>query len=450
MIIKKYNVSCLYLGSKFIEVDDPYIKLREKMTKKERLLYSKYADISEKPSYVGIDKNKIHSMFDFFYSNTQYLLLNDDNQMTKSELLGLLEKQFDEDTTASLIVFSGQSLAKGNWIINKEKTEEESPCFEEIHKLWVARKSQQNHLCFIVDSNYSGHWCRKAMLSRDPTVSVQAGCRYWEKTVDDKLNGSFFIHNLFKVVKLRRKEQIIEPYINTFQPTFFGSFGDVHDYFGLYLNFRCWQDMRRALMVTRNGYWPYGEEDRLHKEYKDFFMESVRSNSRSLSQDRKRSRSKSKTKETKRKSEKQKLKARDGFAMEFNEKGAVEFEGNWKNDKKHGEGIEYFENGFKKFEGSFENDIKEGQGKEFFGTGEVKYDGQFKDGDKLGQFTEFFQGGGVKFEGEFIKQAEETSFADMDEPDPWKRKNYPRFHRRCRRHHLHPKNQGLPHCLRRR
>ena len=404
MLKTNRNINCLYIGSKFPTAPDETQKLREKMTKKERLLYSRYRDISDDPITEAVDENKVKAMFGFYYKRVDTLLITQETPTSKKRILDKIDKLFAERREGTVIIFSGNSLRNGSWLVeepDKRNPDDFSVCYEDIHDMWAksTRHSGQKHLLIIIDANFSGHWCRRRMLKPNKTISIQTNGRYWDKSTDDKRNGSFFLHNLFKVVKQRQKEVIVEPYINQNQPYFWGDFVLVAKTFGLMLNYICWQDMRQALGVSKYGYWPReganvtglndnGDGDKGVPAIADEEKEV-------------------------------KLKKRDGFGIACRNDGIIEYEGNWKQNQKHGFGIEYDDVGLRKFEGSFLEDKKVGKGKEFFTNGQVKYEAEFKEDVMIGEFKEFYDDGVKKFDGEFVKAFNDNNefMEDFSEPD---------------------------------
>ena len=86
-------------------------------------------------------------------------------------------------------------------------------------------------------------------------------------------------------------------------------------------------------------------------------------------------------------------------------KGELEsekYEGEFKNDKKHGKGIYTSSNG-NKYSGEFRNGLKNGQGTLTYGKGELEgdmYEGEFKDDRKQGQ-GKYTYAKGDTYSGEF-------------------------------------------------
>lgn len=401
MLKRNHNVNVLYIGSKMDSIAEENIKLREKMTKKERLIYSRYRDISDNPITEIVDEKKVKAMFGFHYKKVDTIMATEEENTTKERILKKVTSLFNEARDGTLIVFSGHALRNGSWIVERpdedREEEEYSICYEDIHDIWAHKKSKQRHLLIIIDSNYSGHWCRRRMIKPNATISIQANGRYWDKSCDDKKNGSFFIHNLFKVVKQRQKEIIVEPYINTNRPYFWGDFEAIYEVFGLFLNYICWHDMRQALGISKYGYWPRNGQN----------ITGLNGNGEPGIE----------VKNTKQ--EEVKLIKREGMGIACRDNGIIEYEGVWKNNKKHGQGIEYDENGLRKFEGDFLEDKKVGKGKEFFEHGGVKYDAKYQDDVMIGDFKEFYEDGVKKFDGEFVKAFDNNNefMEDDSEPD---------------------------------
>ena len=69
------------------------------------------------------------------------------------------------------------------------------------------------------------------------------------------------------------------------------------------------------------------------------------------------------------------------------------YEGQWENDKRHGQGIYYYSGSRGRYEGQWKDDKKDGQGTRYY-TGGEKYEGHWK-ADKLhGQGTYYYADGG--------------------------------------------------------
>ena len=80
--------------------------------------------------------------------------------------------------------------------------------------------------------------------------------------------------------------------------------------------------------------------------------------------------------------------------------GSVIYKGEWQDDKRHGQGIYYWINGAR-YEGEWNDDKLHGQGTSFRPDGSVLYKGEFKDGKRHGQGTLYRADGSVVYKGEW-------------------------------------------------
>lgn len=377
---KKKNVQWIYISSRQSTFSEELSKCPEKMLKKERKLYAKYWDINERPHTRITDERKCQAMFNRKYKSTKNL--NDHKFLLRSELSTVekLAEFFKLPFTATMLVFSGISRENGDWVFVEDENEEEinyeTVNFEDVKKTWENFKNKsQKHLLIINDSNYSGHWCRKLMLAGEPSISIQASCRYWQHSTEDYKLGAYFLHNLFKTVRQRKGERIIESLLNQQYPRFFGSYPYVLRYFDLKLKFDSWMDMRRALGTTKYGSWPRcGEGDGVYIGEDGCRYEGDMVNGK-----------------------------KEGFGALFSPEGILLYEGQWKEGKLHGKGVLYYKNGMKAYDGNFENGEKNGFGTEFDQDGNKVCEGEYKDNMKHGKITEFYPNGKKKFEGEYRK-----------------------------------------------
>ena len=58
----------------------------------------------------------------------------------------------------------------------------------------------------------------------------------------------------------------------------------------------------------------------------------------------------------------------------YNEDGELEYEGQFKNDLRHGQGKSYYKNKYLDYDGQWKNDLRHGQGKDYY-NGQLIYDG---------------------------------------------------------------------------
>ena len=110
---------------------------------------------------------------------------------------------------------------------------------------------------------------------------------------------------------------------------------------------------------------------------------------------------------------------RNGKGKEFYKDGKVQFEGEYKDNKRwngkiyNKAGIEEFEiidgsgyireyniNGIIIYEGDIVHGIKEGFGKEYFG-GKIEYEGIFRNGKRDIEGTEYYTNGNIEYKGEY-------------------------------------------------
>ena len=75
--------------------------------------------------------------------------------------------------------------------------------------------------------------------------------------------------------------------------------------------------------------------------------------------------------------------------------------GQWKKDLKNGKGTLYYPNGNIQYEGDWVNNKKEGNGKYILEDGEY-YKGEWKNGSINGKGTLYYSNGNIQYEGDFI------------------------------------------------
>ena len=81
----------------------------------------------------------------------------------------------------------------------------------------------------------------------------------------------------------------------------------------------------------------------------------------------------------------------------------LEFEGEYSNDMKNGEGFEYFKCGTIKIEANYINNVINGKVKEYYYTGRLKFEGEYLKGERNGKGEEFNYFGELIFKGEYLK-----------------------------------------------
>lgn len=100
------------------------------------------------------------------------------NIKSREEILKKIEDFFSQEVEGCLIYFSGMAQNNGDWLLDDEdRTSIIS--FGDIVQRWRKKKKCQKHLLIIVDSDFSGHWCRKLMLRPTNSISIQSSSSYW-------------------------------------------------------------------------------------------------------------------------------------------------------------------------------------------------------------------------------------------------------------------------------
>lgn len=79
------------------------------------------------------------------------------------------------------------------------------------------------------------------------------------------------------------------------------------------------------------------------------------------------------------------LPRKEGNGTTYYENGQVEYDGQFKKDKRHGFGFQYNQSGFIMYEGNWEDDMRHGNGTEHAEDGTVR-EGKWKEGKKHGEF----------------------------------------------------------------
>jgi antitoxin component YwqK of YwqJK toxin-antitoxin module len=461
------DAQCMFIGSlaNHLDTDDSTRKLSEKMIKRERDLYKNYQDIEERPVTIQLDEKKMFDVFGKAFKAFSSFLFNYSFNVKKQTLVEKLTEFFAQDVSATMVVYSGNAKPKtADWVVESLDEfgdfQEELVSFEEILALWHKRAACQKHLLIVVDSNYSGHWIRRLSLAGEVTVSVQTSCRYWQKSCEDHLVGSYFLHNFYKILKSKSNQDIIEPFHNYQTPGFYGNYHYVFRYFGLKLKYESWSDMRKALGISPYGNWPrisaviegvvikpdfdsttkrlkntaqefqgniHGCKNQTHaqcfnsrsnnsKRFKEIGPGSKFHSTGPLNISRLQTRTLQRGEEfdidgdvkcyfdkSNRKYEGNvdykgnKL----GFGVLYNDKLVVEYEGQFKDDQKCGKGVEYNSEAYKVYEGDFKQDKRNGVGKEFDEEGKVVFHGEFKEDLRNGEGKEFTETGKLIFHGHY-------------------------------------------------
>ena len=95
------------------------------------------------------------------------------------------------------------------------------------------------------------------------------------------------------------------------------------------------------------------------------------------------------------------LKDGNGYLVESNYLTTF-FEGDIKKGERNGKGKEYGDNSIIEYEGDYLNDKKNGKGKSYHFSGNLKFEGDFKNGEKNGKGKEYDFNGNLIFEGEYL------------------------------------------------
>ena len=419
-------------------------RLREHMSKKECTRYAKYLHKDTRPMNIILDENKCIDMFGSkysYYENLYFHRVLDADRITFKSKIGQF---FHNDYEASLIVYSGNALkGTGTWHIESsddDVVKDETISFEDILELWRDRNKKQKHLLIIVDSNYSGHWPRKLCISGDSSISVQASSKYWQKSSEDRDIGGFYLHNLYKIVKERKDELIIDPKLNVQAPSFYGNFHYVYRYFDLKLKHESWADMRKAHGVATYGDWPRTSLRtwRLFKNGQDILDKKDEKpviGSKKGSALQKLSGNKNLKVDIDDYSDDGEEEmpffldkngcryegnldregSKEGFGVLYDKRGRLEYEGQFKNDAKNGKGIAYDNEGYQVYEGDWVNGIKTGVGVNFDRNGNVIYQGEFRDDKRYGNSRELHPNGKVLWSGKYVnghRTGKNTEFHD--------------------------------------
>lgn len=397
------KVQWMFVGSRATETEkvDETMKLRDKMPRKEREMHSSYLSIEERAMPILLDEKKCISMFGAKYGKYDNVFFHKVLPNDKSRFKDKLRKYFSSASKEfTLIVYSGNARpTDGAWIIESvgrggsDSPREETINFEDLIDAWRKRDKGQRHLLVIIDAPYSGHWLRKLSVAGESTMTIQTSCRYWQRCVEDRHVGGYFLHNLYKVVFERRGDQIIEPSAYKQHPGFYGNFHYVIRYFGLYLKFESWQDMRKAISDKEFGNWPRIKDwirtpfSKVESDarYEDYNKESYYIDKGGQRYEGNVDRANNK----------------EGFGVLYSKDNILEYEGQFKADKKHGKGVLYDSEGYKVYEGDFVEDEVRGAGVKFDRSGSICFVGTFENGKETNDGREFDARGKVVFVGSY-------------------------------------------------
>ena len=88
-----------------------------------------------------------------------------------------------------------------------------------------------------------------------------------------------------------------------------------------------------------------------------------------------------------------------------------EYEGFWKNDQRHGKGISYYSDQKKEYEGDWKNNQQHGRGISYHENGQKEYEGEWFQGNKYGKGIFYDINGTIESKGRYIqgKWFDETS-----------------------------------------
>ena len=247
------KIQTIYIGSRD-KTSKSTMKKREQMPKHEKDIYFKYRILETHKSTTETDEEKIKKVFQF--SSYQNLFFHSILKKSKRNGLQKLKQIFSENFDGTLIIYNGNAYENGDWYINF-CGEKERISFDNLVDTWLDNKNRkQKHLLLILDHNYSGSWCKKLHRKGVNTMSIQSSCGENEKSFEDRIIGSYFLHNLYKIRMNLRDQKIVQPFVQKQTPHFFGDFILVKKLFGIELKFQSWFDMRKCLGTTNFGDWP--------------------------------------------------------------------------------------------------------------------------------------------------------------------------------------------------
>lgn len=93
---------------------------------------------------------------------------------------------------------------------------------------------------------------------------------------------------------------------------------------------------------------------------------------------------------------------KNGHGQVFNADRICVYDGHFENDLRNGEGSEFYEDGPLKFEGSYKNDLRDGEGVEYYPNGLVKSRGNWREGVLDGPgCSYYYQSGPLEYRGEY-------------------------------------------------
>lgn len=94
---------------------------------------------------------------------------------------------------------------------------------------------------------------------------------------------------------------------------------------------------------------------------------------------------------------------RHGYGTQYyaGEKDVIEYQGHWKESKKHGKGTLFYKTGYKFYDGEFKDDLFGGKGDLYDLDEFILYSGGFEAGKRSGKGKEFYKNGSIKYKGNF-------------------------------------------------
>lgn len=373
------NIAFLFIGSE-VQPTDSNTRLKKilrKMPGSEYNLYSSYISKEELLFPVLIDGLKCKTMLKEKCSHFDQLIFHHQLEFGRQDFIDRITSLFNSKFNGTIIIFSGDAIPEnGNWVLENNKSVESiqhSIRFEDILRAWKRRCSTQKHLLLIIDSNYSGHWINKLKNLGEFSISIQTSSTHLQQSYVDSKIGSFFLHNLFKIVCSRTSERILEELFIKQTPCFYGDFHEVYRTFGLKLKLESYEDMRKALSNESHGDWP-----RIFKHLKTWHSKLPLDKQITINWD-----------------------SLPAYIDSNNQKyeGNIDREGN-----KEGFGVLYFSNNVPEFKGHFQNDFKHGKGAFFDRSGKILFEGSFQNGQQIGhgrlydiEASKFIEGNAIEF-----------------------------------------------------
>lgn len=431
---QRRNVKWLFVGSSVDDSKDEAVanKVKDRMPPADRRSHSSYLFKGQSVPPCQIDEYKMSRVFGPLYISYQRLMCQPEWSLGKESLTDALLGQFRARQDGSLVILSGPMRpGTGEFLVWHTSADGESvreallPA--DVLGLWKRRVDQQRHLLLVVDCNYSEVWGRAAREAGDPTVSVLCSNRAAEKAAYDDKVGSYFLHNLYKVLAGFTGESVVEAPSCRQSPLFVGNAEEVEAVFGLKVDFQSVADLKAALSGTALNQRPVDfalvdprdlgrTVETIHDVKCLPFMESrfgggartPRSRSPKTGPGTPKSAVKGASKAV------EKLEFVDSWEGKVDGegrkqgpgtlkswKGEVKFTGRFVDDLKEGVGVEYRPGGTRAFEGHFSRNRRSGKGRQFDKQERVVFDGLFEEDVRNGEGREFWESGQVLFKGSY-------------------------------------------------